>query len=210
MLSLFWNYIFLEKLKSHNADIEQLREFLLIMYRGELGIKAETEKELIKRAEKSNDYKAQLIGTMDTSALEPINKQLRKIQATYRTPWYCIYKKMDFIITIIAILAVIAWLISGRNSGVKKTIVRATQGSNATQLSTTGNGSPITTIGEQHLHYDSSKNNLSPRPSDIEELGKRVRNWYSKGGDRKSYEILLSWKNSENNPVIKKTIIMFL
>jgi hypothetical protein len=96
---------------------------------------------------------------------------------------------------------------SVKNQVVENGIAQSIQGSHNVQTVTIGNNSPVTNIGIQN-NYPGIINNypLLPTLEGIHLHGE-LSMWYPDGGNRQSYQILLSWeKDEKTDPALKKLI----
>lgn len=85
---------------------------------------------------------------------------------------------------------------------------QSAQGENNVQLATMGSSSPITYIKEQH-NYEKPKDDVSlPSADEITAEGRRAAPWHNEyGGVRRSYQRLLHWRDTINDPLRKDWII---
>lgn len=81
------------------------------------------------------------------------------------------------------------------------------QGDNNKQITTTGDNSPVTYI-ERQENYPPQKDNSLPSSDEITAEGRRAAPWHNEyGGVRRSYQRLLHWRDTINDPVRKDWII---
>lgn len=135
------------------------------------------------------------IGRQNPIDIKIINFYPPKKESILKHP-LLIYVVYPLLVIFIAWLATQIWTALRPKKSEGSKINQTSKGNDTSQMATTGNDSPITNIKEQNIYQRVNNSSFYPTLETIHQLG-NLSLWTNAGGNRQSYQTLLSWEKDK-------------